>query len=249
MSITLPTSPLRTPPLTFARRAVRRVRKTIHDYRNAGAIELLNRFESLGDNCEFANFQKSAGVELPGLFKWMDTSVGGLIATLDDDLAGADDLANLRLHEAHDGEYLLHHRLYASDSHTFARIGVEDPAKVLQREHRRLVMLKRKFREDVAAGRRTYVFRSLRPVSEGEASALLAALRRKGPNTLLWVRQTGTPDHVARVERRGDGLLVADIDALATYENGMTWTSRHWLSILQKACALVDASGAREITA
>ncbi|MGC1301567.1 MAG: hypothetical protein WA840_04250 [Caulobacteraceae bacterium] len=238
MSVTLPTPGSKAAPLLIARRAVREVRRTIHHYRNASKIELLSQFESLGDNCEFANFQKSAGVDQPGLFKWMDTSVPGLVATLANELAGVDDIANLELKAAHDGEYLLHHRLFGSASHTFARVASDDPGKVLQREHRRLIMLRRKFLEDVHAARRTYVFRSLRPVTQCEASSLLAALRRKGPNTLLWVRPALEPIHVGRVQRMNDGLLVADIDSLATYENGMTWTSQHWLPILDKARAL-----------
>ncbi|WP_158915976.1 hypothetical protein [Caulobacter sp. S45] len=239
MTITFPTPAFDTHPLLLARRAARRVKWAVFQYRNAANIRLLSQFESLGDNCEFASLQKGFGVDLPGMFKWTETSVRMLTDTLGDNLAGGDDIANLKLEtNTHDGEYLLHHRLYKANSHTFARIALDDPDKVLQREHRRLILLKRKFLEDVQAGRRIYVFRSLRPVSEDQAADLHRALRRKGPNTLLWIRAAREPGHVGRVERRADGLMVAEIDTLATYEDGMTYTSRHWLPILRKARAL-----------
>jgi len=246
VTITFPTPAFDTHPLLLARRAARRVKWAVFQYRNAANIRLLSQFESLGDNCEFASLQKSCGVDLPGIFKWMGTSVSSLVETLDNDLAGADDIANLRL-EVHPGnaEHILYHRLYEANSHTFALVGSDEPEKILQRQHRRLILLKRKFLEDVREGRRIYVFRSLRPVSEDEAHTLHEALGRKGPNTLLWVRPASTAGQVGLVARRADGLLVADIDALAAYETGMTVASRQWAPILRKARALAHAHDGR----
>jgi hypothetical protein len=239
-SIVLPAPTRDFPPLLLARRAARRVRRTVVDYCNASKLELLNQFESLGDNCEFGSLQKAYGVNTPAMFRWSDTSVAMLAATLGDNLAGGDDIANLELFIGHDGEYLLRHRLYG-DSHTFARADRDDPAQVLKREHRRLILLRRKFLEDARAGRRPYVFRSLRPVSLDEAGALNEALRRKGPNRLLWVRPAASPEEIGRVTRGRDGLLIAGIDALAPYDSGMSFSSRHWLPILRRARAAIAA--------
>ncbi len=241
-SIVLPAPMRPAAPVLLARRVFGRVRRTVFTHCHNARTELLGQFESLGDNCEFASLQKAFGVNTAAMFRWSDTSVAMLIEALGNDLAGGDDIANLSVEPEHDGEYLLHHRLYRSTSHTFAMVGRDDPAQVLKREHRRLIMLRRKFLEDVRAGRRTYVFRSLRPVSPDEAGALNEALRRKGPNRLLWVRQASDPGAAGRVTRSRDGLLTADIASLAPYEDGIRFSSRHWLPVLRRAQALIDAA-------
>lgn len=244
VSIVLPTPVRDAAPLLLAHRlvgrVVGRVRRTVFTHCHNTRTEMLGQFESLGDNCEFASLQKAYGVNTPAMFRWSDTSVAMLIEALGDDLAGGDDIANLEVRPEHDGEYLLHHRLYRSTSHTFALVDRDDPALVLKREQRRLVMLRRKFLEDLRDGRRTYVFRSVNPVSADEAGALNEALRRKGPNRLLWVRQASHPGAAGRVSRSRDGLLTAEIAALAPYDRGTSFSTRAWLPVLRQAQALIE---------
>jgi hypothetical protein len=244
-SIVLPAPARPVAPMLLAHRLVGRVfgrvRRTVYTHCQNTRTEMLGQFESLGDNCEFASLQKAYGVNTAAMFRWSDTSVDMLVEALGNDLAGGDDIANLEVLPEHDGEYLLHHRLYRSTSHTFAMVSRDDPALVLKREQRRLILLRRKFLEDVRAGRRTYVFRSLNPVSPDQAGALNEALRRKGPNRLLWVRQAASPDRAGRVTQSRDGLLTADIAVLAPYSDGIRFSSRAWLPALRRAQALIAA--------
>jgi hypothetical protein len=204
------------------------------------AADLLAGFESLGDNCEFGGLQKAYGVDTPALFKWRATSTAMLSDMIGKDLAGLDDLAQLSV-DLHQGdpskapEYMLFHALYGTYSHTFTLLGEAEPAQVLQREYRSLVMLKRKFLQDLAAGRRIYVYRSLHGLDLSEARALARVLGAKGPNTLLCVRLADEVNPAGSVVRAGEGLLIGHIDVLAPYEAGMAPKSRLWLALLKRA--------------
>jgi len=49
----------------------------------APGIDVLGRFESLGDNCEFGFVQRQLGLESGGLFRWSVTSATSLITLLE----------------------------------------------------------------------------------------------------------------------------------------------------------------------
>jgi hypothetical protein len=209
--------------------------------------ELLDRFESLGDSCEFASLQNRYGVDQPSFFKWRGLRLAELIAAVTSDLARADRLDDLSLFSGEtipDGraEYILSHSVYGH-SHTFAMTGEIEPAVLLRREHRRMVLLRRKFLEDLRNGRRTYVFRSFDAVADEDVEALWSALRLKGALGLLWVRLAGPGEAAGRVWRSAGGVTVATIDQLAGNDEGMEARSPLWLPILRQAVTILDSEG------
>jgi hypothetical protein len=211
--------------------------------------ELLDRFESLGDSCEFASLQNRHGVDQPSFFKWRGLRLADLIAAVTSELEGADRLDHLSLFRGEtiaDGtaEYILSHSVYGH-SHTFAMTGAVEPEILLRREHRRLVLLRRKFLEDLRNGRRTYVFRSFDPVAEEDVEALWSALRVKGALGLLWVRLAAPGEAVGRVWRSSGGVAVATIDQLAGNHEGMEARSPLWLPILRDAEAILNGARRR----
>jgi hypothetical protein len=148
----------------------------------SGARDLADRFESIGDNCEVAAFQRGVGADQLAFFRWSSTTVDTLLMALDEDLAGGVDRSALKLDVARDGEggaeYIVVNERYGTQAHAFAREGEIDPERLVEREHRRLTLLRRKFLEDLQVGRRIYVFRSDRPTPSAKIEALAAALRR-----------------------------------------------------------------------
>lgn len=204
---------------------------------------LFDRFESLGDVCELAGLQRAANVERPALFNWRDTTIPKLIDTIDSNLAGVEDINNLRieLHDTTHGqrEFMLWHDALNAFSHTFVLEGQATAEEMLQREHRALALLKRKFLGDLAQARRIYVFCSTRPVPQADAEALLRAMRRKGDNTLLYVGFTEHPHRSGDVVRVQPNLLRGFIDSQKGAEHGMK--SGHWPMLLQNALAAIDA--------
>jgi len=250
--------PLAAPPLV--RVLTRKTRTALTLARQALAspsanAELLDRFESLGDSCEFASLQNRHGVDQPSFFKWRGLRISALVAAVAGELEGAgqlDQLSLVRGETIADGtaEYMLLHALYGH-SHTFAMTGAIEPEVLLRREHRRMVLLRRKFLEDLRSGRRTYVFRSFDPVADDDVEALWSALRLKGARALLWVRLAAPGEVAGRVWRSPGGVIVATIDELSGYHEGMEARSPLWLPILRQTESMLDreqrgfAEGAR----
>ncbi len=233
--------------------ATKRLRRQLNLARSASrappAPALFDRFESLGDVCEFAGLQRANGIERAALFNWRATSIPMLVRALDSNLDGVDRIENLslRLHAGPGSqrrEYLMFNAAFGTTSHTFVREGQCSEEELLRRERRNLVLLKRKFLADLADARRIYMFRSLAPVAATEAHALAQALRRKGDATLLWVSEAHRTQAPGDVVRLGPGLLRGWLDGLATYEQGMTCRSDNWNLLLSNTLALAGETRA-----
>jgi hypothetical protein len=211
-----------------------------------GPADLASRFESIGDNCELASVQRGLGVDQLAFFRWSSTTADILLAALDEDLVGGIDGSALRLELAREpggspAEYIVVNDRYGTQAHAFAREGEIDPARLVEREHRRLTLLRRKFLEDLRTGRRIYVFRSDQPQTTAKMTALAAALRRRGPNTLLWVglAEPGRPP--GHVEIAGDGLVRAYMDVLAPADNGSLVRSHLWPLVMGRCYRILRA--------
>lgn len=234
--------------------ATKRLRRQLNSVKSASrkplAPALFDRFESLGDVCEFAGLQRANGIERSALFNWRATSIPMLVKALDSNLDGVDRMENLQveLRAGSDNqrrrEYMMFNAAFGTFSHTFVREGQCSEEDVLRREHRNLVLLKRKFLADLAEARRIYVFRSLDPVAATEAHALAQALRRKGDATLLWISEAHRTQAPGDVVRLAPGLLRGWLDGLATYEQGMTCRSDNWNLLLSNTLALTGETSA-----
>lgn len=210
---------------------------------------ICDRFESLGDGCEFAAVQKYAGVDRLAFFKWAGVDLAGLPALLDSDLAGADDPAHflLRLEERTSGppEYMIDHYGLGCVMHASFSIGDLDLAEATARETRRLTLMKRKFLADARAGRRIYLYASLKPRPAEQIDALFEALNRHGPNRLLFVREADDGLAAGDVRLLRPGLAEGAIDRLARYEAGATILTAMWPGLLHAAHDLL--TGGAEI--
>ncbi|MBE7210115.1 MAG: hypothetical protein INR65_03780 [Gluconacetobacter diazotrophicus] len=200
---------------------------------------LLDRFESIGDSCEFATLQQIAGVNTPALFKWSAVPLPRLMELFDSDLDGVDDPAHFRLRaEARSNgpdEYMLDHAALRSPTHTFAIVDGTDEAELFAREVRRHALLRRKFLADAAIGRRIFVYRSLAPRDLGEVARVHRALRRLGPNRLLFVRPPGDGLSAGEVVVLDDGFAWGALDDLAVYEAATAIRSAMWPQLLRTA--------------
>lgn len=209
---------------------------------------ILAGFESLGDNCELAAVQRLHGVEPLDLFRWSSTSVEMLVDALDHDLEGLDDPAMLSLDitpalPGRDREHVLRHRRFSNYSHTFARADKVDSKIILEREVKRLTLLRRKFLFDVGRGRRTYVFRTT-GATDAQADQLLSALRRRAPtNRLLVVRQASAAAPAGQVFARNDGWLDGRLTHLAPEDDGFLADVDGWRELLHTAHTLIASHG------
>ena len=197
--------------------------------------DTLQHFESLGDDCEFGVVQRFAGLEPLGLLRFAFIPYPGLLALLEHGLD--------RLGEPHDtalsrdprGEIVVEIPSLGARYHTdiFGRPG-EEPA-ILHDQLARLRLLGRKFREDLQAADKIFVRKGADSSDLPAMRTLLAALRRHGNATLLWLTVAGGTEPIGTVEVIEPGLLRGHIDRFAAFFDQPDLNVEAWLEICRGA--------------
>lgn len=154
------------------------------------ARALLLGFESLGADCEFGLVQRRFGAEPLGLLRFNSVQLGGLLQALAHRFEDMGASEHTELMVLRNGEYFIRDRRFGLAMHTFLFKWNEDGDRLLAKFCRRVAFLKDKLLEDLAEGRKTFVFLSSTLRVE-ELLMLHAALRRLGDVALLHARPIG----------------------------------------------------------
>lgn len=210
--------------------------------------ELMLRFESIGENCEFGLVQRRCGAEPLGLFRFASAPLPKLLAGLGARFEGLSHPDNLDVQLSPNGrEYLVTDRKFQLLYHAWVLADEMTAQEVHQREVRRLPLLIRKFLEDLSEAKKIFVYHGMEPLSDEDANRLLAELRSYGPNALLWVETADAQHAPGSVEWRGEGLLKAYIDRFAPGEDAHDLSLDCWIAICREAYRLcrnrADAGG------
>jgi hypothetical protein len=204
--------------------------------------ELMLRFESIGENCEFGLVQRRCGVEPLGLLRFASAPYDKLMAALRARFAAMGAPENIQVELSSNGrEYMVLDRAYGFYYHAWVLAGEMSPAEILAREARRVPFLVRKLTEDIAAGEKLLVYHGMSPLTQQAASTLAATLRAYGPTTLLWVEvadDTNPPGTVLWVE---GGLMKAYIARFAPGEDAHDLALESWIELCRRAVGLRDA--------
>lgn len=212
--------------------------------RNAGRnvarlsdAKLMFRFESLGENCEFGLVQRRFGAEPLGLLRFASVSLPKLLSALDAGFAGVGLRENTTVELSPNGlEYMIRDRAYGFIHHAWVEHREQEASTVLRRELRRVPFLKRKLLGDLQAAEKLFVFRGMRALAEEEVFPLAVALRRYGPNTLLFVCLANAAHPAGTVVWRAPGLLVGYLDRFAPGNNAHDALLNQWLEVCREAC-------------
>lgn len=175
--------------------------------------QVMLRFESLGQNCEFGVVQRHYGAEPLGLLRFSSTPLHLLVTALNNGLAGVGEPENTTL-GVQTGEYVTSDDRYYMLMHTFIRAGDDDPQKRHGSFCRRLQYLRDKLLGDLTEARKIFVYSWEEAAEDSDIRDLHSALNRFGENRLLFVR-SADPEHAAGTLRKlDDGLLVGYVDRL-----------------------------------
>ena len=213
--------------------------------------ELVLDFESLGSNCELGMVQRHYGAEPLGLFRFSYTPLAGLLAALEGDFhtASFGDGASLVLN-AETREYELVDRVHGFEWHTWQHDGQADAAALERQELMRLPYLVRRFYETLEDGEKILVVRDEDgPTDRAAIERLVAALRRHGDVTLLWVGVATKGHAPGDVEWVGHRLLRGWIDRLSNRHEANNASMFAWGVICQRAHGLWRAAAAGEAAA
>jgi hypothetical protein len=213
--------------------------------------DLMLRFESLGDNCEFGLVQRHAGAEPLGLLRFNgiytppEFRLEKLIAALHRNFDGLGASGTIEVFP--DGiqgerELIVRESTYEFFYHTGIAEGQVEPAVQCERETVRLGFLRRKLLEDLQTGDKTWVWRCPATTHREQIQPLLDLLRSRGSNTLLWVVEADA-DHLAgSVEPLEPELIKGYVRHFAPYDNATDIDLPSWLIMCWRADQLLQAT-------
>jgi hypothetical protein len=209
------------------------------------AADYLFGFESLGDNCEFGLMQRRCGAEPMGLLRFAKIALPDLLRGLETrfDQLGDPKKVVVQPPRGRRREYTIRDKAYGIVYHTWQREGMVEPHALLTEQISRLQFLRRKLIEDLTEARKVFIWRHTDDTSEAQVRALHAALRRFGPNTLLWVTEAGLAGTPGAVEQIAPGLFQGITDRLAPYRDANEYTLDLWLLLCVKVDKMRHAHG------
>ncbi len=195
--------------------------------------ELVQRFESLGNNCEFGYVQRIEGAEPMGLLRWSTTKVPMLADAFEQGLAGLGDPQNTEIYTHLDFRAV--DQRYELSAQTFVGAEETDREKLLGEQCQRMRHLRQKLLADLRAGTKIFVHKASPTASMNDLHALHAAVRRHGPATLLCVQKALPGAAQGVVHEASPGLLVAGLQRLVAVGGGWDADYESWLSICRQA--------------
>jgi hypothetical protein len=212
--------------------------------------ELAGCFESIGHNCEFGLAQRQMGHEGLGLLRLGGIPVQKLVEGLDLTFEGIDAPGNLATYVAQTddagnsmaGEILVHDKRYGTLFHLDRTLRDTTEAAVLETFYRNMTFLRRKFTEDLQTGGKIFVFQHPAADSIAHIRPILNLLRSHGPNTLLFVTQSGRQPPGA-VEQLDEDLFQGWVQRLAPVHNVKPIELPSWISICANTYRLWRESG------
>ncbi len=200
-------------------------------------IDLMLRFESLGDNCELGLVQRRVGAEPLGLLRFAGTPLGRLLPALHARFAGIADPDEIRIGLSND-EYMVELSHYGFNYHADARIGSIDPQTLHAQQTRTVRFLADKLIGDLEAGEKMVVFRQNEPLLATDLLDLRLALAAYGRSVLLWVQEARPGHPPGSVTVVDETLMVGHVSRLAPRHHVPDVDVGSWVAMLRKADAL-----------
>lgn len=207
--------------------------------------EILMDIQSLGTNCELGFIQRSVGAEPLGLFRWASTPLPNLLRALEVRFDGLGDPRNIVVEVDGATEFQIVDRKFGFRNHSFAfeKNGARREA-ILKREQARLPFLVRLMVENLDQASKLFCFHDAGRSGREEIDRLVAALRRFGPNVLLWICPAANGAQVGTAETVYDGLIKGYVDRFEPVHDVKTPSREAWLRTIRAGHGLwVDGRG------
>jgi hypothetical protein len=180
---------------------------------------LVEQFQGLGENCEFGFLQRFFAAEPLDLFRFSGVTPSGIVTALETRFSAFQDPANLAIEFEGAFENGQPQMAVAVNTYGFRFHAGNMPAgtsfdDVKAAQRKKLLLLARKFLEDLACGERIFLCRYNASYAE-DVAHLAKIMRTFGPTNLLWVtlEEPGKPS--GTVERISEGFMRGYIDRYA----------------------------------
>ena len=197
--------------------------------------DLVLRFESMGDNCEFGCVQRYVKAEPIGLLRWTATNLESITKAIETGLAGIGDAENTEL--VMGGDFRALDSKFGFRLQTFLLGDYGSAGDLLIEQCERMRFLGRQLLSDLQAAKKIFAHKTATPPSSDDVTSLHAAMKRHGPATLLHVRPSDTCYANGTVRELAPGLLVGHIDRVTAAGDGWGIDYDTWLDVCRKAAA------------
>jgi hypothetical protein len=205
--------------------------------------EMIARFESLGDNCEFGLVRRQLNAEPLGLLRFSFIELPQLLRGLRTDFEGLGDPANTEvIVHGKDSEFVVKESAYGMTYHTFQYEGQLSIDAVRLQQSTRLSFLRRKFMEDARGGEKIFVIKRNHTLRPEEVLPIYTQLNDLGLNWLLWVVPANAEHRSGTVEFLLPGLLRGYVDRFAPNENAPDLSLAAWRAVAEAAWRAVGAA-------
>jgi hypothetical protein len=199
---------------------------------------VLQRFESLGDNCEFGFVQRANGYEDGGLLRWSISPLDKLVQCLETNFTDLFLFENLQpsapdmVRDTATG-MLFHTKMRSIDG----QFVFDEAARreIYTEEKKKMDHLLEKFRRRMRQPGMICVYKRNSGVGDAEAKRLQQSLTKLGQGILLQVRSTDNQAKWGTVEHSPLGFLVGFIDRFAPYSNADQISIDLWNELLPRA--------------
>jgi hypothetical protein len=203
---------------------------------------LFAAFESLGEDAEFGIVQRHAGLDPLGLLRFARTPhLAALTAAIESGFTTFGQQGDFCLLIAPDGNFEAYSRNFKTSYATPIRWGAQEPQVVAQRLVARIAVLKRKFLEELAVASKVYVRKGRRD-DLAQILALGKALRRFGPNKLLWVVEAEEDHPAGTAEFMSVGIIVGRISKVDSGEDVTDAVFSEWVAVCERCLEIVQTS-------
>ncbi|MBC7634941.1 MAG: hypothetical protein H7251_04995 [Acetobacteraceae bacterium] len=223
-------------------------RQSIVAVDNPIARDLMMRFESFGDNCEFGLVQRHFGAEPIGLLRWTDVPAEQLARMLESRFVGLGEVDCSQIMLVGWGEYFIMDQAFGLGIHTWVNEHEGDAADIFARQTRRIRRLRDELLELLEEGGQIVVYRPRRRLDEMLRQRIFKALRAIGCNTLLLVEAEDGTNPPGTLRELAPGLVVGYISHLSPVPiNGrQVWDIPFdlWLEICRVALVYHDKQSA-----
>jgi hypothetical protein len=197
-------------------------------------------FESLGEDGEFGIAQRQAGIEPPGLFRFARTPyVSALTAVIESGFTTFAQPGDVCLLAAPSGYFEVYSIGFKISYATAIRWGAQEADIVVQDVIARIALLKRKFLEELAVASKIYVRKGVHD-DLPQIAALGKALRRFGPNTLLWVTEADNEHPAGSVEIMSGGIILGRISKIAAGGDVPGSGFSEWAALCERCLEIVQ---------
>jgi tetratricopeptide (TPR) repeat protein len=194
---------------------------------------LVQRFEGLGNNCEFGYVQRIAGAEPLGLLRWSTTKLPVLADAFENNLTGIGDVKHTELYTNLD--YRVVDPRYDLTMQTFISEEPLDGAGLLAEQSRRTRKLREALLVDLRSGEKIFVHKTAVAPPMEEIFTLHRAMRRHGPAILLHVRLANAEFPHLTLQQPKPGLLIGYMDRLVVVGGGWEADHESWLALCRLA--------------